>query len=88
MLKYAAALALTLAAVPAFAQVGATQSPPAPNAGSVAPQPVDSVPPGSLTSGPAQSPNVGPVVGAGGTSPMTAPSPGAAMSTTVPVAPR
>ena len=81
MLKYAA-LALALSAAPAFAQTGATQSPPAPNASSFAPQPVDSVPAGGLTAGPAQSPQVGPVLGSGVPAPVVVvPVPGPAMST-------
>jgi len=52
MTKFIPALALLLAATPAFAQGGATQSPPAPNAASSMPEPVGSVPAGSLTSAP------------------------------------
>ena len=38
---------LVLAAGPAFAQAGSTQSPPAPNAASAGPEPTNSLPPGA-----------------------------------------
>ena len=44
MPKYAFALALILAAAPAFAQSGSTQSPPSPNAATSAPTPATSAP--------------------------------------------
>ena len=46
MTKYAFALAALFVAGPAFAQSGATQSPPAPNSSSSAPSPATSVPAG------------------------------------------
>ena len=52
MIKFIPALALLLAASTAFAQGGATQSPPAPNASTSMPEPVGSVPAGALTSAP------------------------------------
>ncbi len=47
MLKYLPVIALLVAAGPAFAQSGATQTPPAPNAGSSAPQSSNSLPAGA-----------------------------------------
>ena len=44
-------LALVLLAAPAFAQGGSTTSPSTPNAASAMPEPVGSVPAGSLTGG-------------------------------------
>ncbi len=64
MMKLVPALVILLAAAPAFAQGGASQSPPSPNAASSAPEPVNSVPPGALNmnTGNASNPNVsGPV---------------------------
>lgn len=92
MLKYATAFALIVAAAPAFAQSGATQSPPTPNAAASAPTPATSVPAGSLTANPSttQNPNVsGPLGTTGtGTTPGAAGAASGAMSTTVPTAPR
>lgn len=82
MLKFVPALALLLAASAAFAQGGASQSPPSPNAASAMPEPSNSVPPGALNmnTGSASNPNVsGPV----GTTVVT---PGAS-ATPVPAAP-
>lgn len=90
MLKYAAAAALMLAAAPAFAQSGATQSPPSPNASTSAPTPATSVPEGALTTNPGAStnPNVSGAIGGGPTVPAgslsNAPSPGTPMGNTVP----
>ncbi len=47
MLKYVSVIALMIAAGPVFAQSGATQSPPSPNAGSSAPQTSNSLPAGA-----------------------------------------
>lgn len=47
MLKYVPVIALLVAAGPAFAQSGATQTPPAPNASTSAPQTSNSLPPGA-----------------------------------------
>ncbi len=97
MLKYASAFALILAAAPAFAQSGATQSPPTPNAAASAPTPATSVPAGALTSNPSttQNPNVSGALGASSTTgsgpavtPGTAGAASGAMSNTVPAAPR
>ena len=60
MLKYATALTLLVLAGPAFAQAGATQSPPAPNASSASPIPPTSVPPGATNMPASASPNVSP----------------------------
>lgn len=60
MFKYAAILALVAAGGPAFAQAGASQSPPAPNAASAAPTPPTSEPPGATNLPPGASPNVSP----------------------------
>ena len=64
MLKYAA-LAVVLAAPAAFAQSGATQSPPAPNSASSSPTPANSAPAGTLTMSPGSTanPNVSGAVG-------------------------
>ncbi len=51
MTKFVPAFAFLLAAAPAFAQGGATTSPPAPNAASATVEPAGSVPAGSLTAG-------------------------------------
>ena len=89
MLKYLPALALLVATAPAFAQAGATQSPPSPNAGQAQPQSGNSLPAGAanMNTGSVQNPNLAGSA-LGGTS-TTAPgavtvSPGAAQSTTVP----
>ncbi len=90
MTKFVPALAMLLIAAPAFAQSGATQSPPSPNSSQSAPQPANSMPPGvsnvvpgtSLTSGPVGSTNTT-TGGPGGTVPSQ--SPGAdAFTKTVP----
>ncbi len=47
MMKFVPALALMIVAGPAFAQSGATQSPPSPLAGKSAPQTSNSLPPGA-----------------------------------------
>ena len=64
MQKLVLATVLALAAAPAFAQSGVTQSPPSPNAGNSAPEPANSVPAGALTANPnaPQNPNVSPGV--------------------------
>ena len=82
MNKLIPALSLLLLSAPAFAQSGASQSPPAPNAGQSAPQPSNSLPAGAqnLNTGSASNPNVsGPVS-------TTVVTPGAATSP-VPAAP-
>ena len=56
MLKYAAAMALALAAGPALAQ--STASPPAPQSGQSMPQPANSLPPGAANMSPSQTPYV------------------------------
>ncbi len=60
MLKYVLAIALLVAAGPVFAQSGATQSPPAPNASSSAPQTSNSLPAGSanMNTNSTQNPNL------------------------------
>lgn len=60
MLKYVSAIALLVAAGPAFAQGGATQSPPAPNASSAQPQTSNSLPPGAanMNTNSTQNPNL------------------------------
>ena len=82
MNKLVSALALLLLSAPAFAQGGASQSPPAPNGGESAPQPSNSLPAGAanLNTGSASNPNAsGPVS-------TTAVSPGA-VAAPVPAAP-
>lgn len=59
----AATLALGLAA-PAFAQSGATQSPPSPNSGASAPSPSNSAPAGSMTTDPTSPGGASPTMGA------------------------
>lgn len=75
MLKYVPVIALLVAvASPAFAQSGATQSPPAPNAGASAPQTSNSLPPGAanMNTNSTANPNLaGQAVG--GTTTQTAP---------------
>ena len=64
MSKLIAAFTLLLLSAPAFAQSGASQSPPAPNGGENAPQPSNSLPAGAanMNTGSASNPNVsGPV---------------------------
>ena len=60
MLKYVPVVALLLAAGPAFAQSGQTQSPPAPSSGQSAPQTSNSLPPGApnMNTNSTQNPNV------------------------------
>ena len=60
MTKFIPALAFLLMAAPAFAQNGATSSPPSPNSNQSAPEPANSVPAGALTANPnaPQNPNV------------------------------
>ena len=60
MLKYVVAIALLVAAGPVFAQAGATQSPPAPNAGVAQPQTSNSLPPGAanMNTNSTQNPNL------------------------------
>ena len=60
MLKYAAILVMLAAAGPAFAQAGASQSPPSPNAANSAPTPPGSEPPGATNMPASASPNVSP----------------------------
>jgi hypothetical protein len=93
MLKYVPALVLVLAAGPVFAQAGATQSPPTPNASTSQPQSSNSLPPGAanMNTGSVQNPNLaGSALGGTATTgaPVVTTSPGAAQSTTVPTPPR
>ena len=94
MRNCAYALALLVASSPAFAQAGATQSPPSPNAASASPA-CRQRPAGCDEHGPGATPSVSGAVG--GTTTTTGPTtatapitgttttPGAAMTTTVPV---
>jgi hypothetical protein len=89
MLKYVPAVALLLAAGPVFAQAGATQSPPTPNAGASMPQSANSLPAGAanMNTGSVQNPNLaGSAIGGvtTGAPAATSSGPGAATSTTVP----
>ena len=86
MRNYFFGFVLLVAASPAFAQAGATQSPPSPNAASASPTPAGSVPPGASNVAPGASPNVSGPLGSTTTTtgPTTTTSPGAAMSGTVP----
>ena len=95
MTKLIPTLAILLMAAPAFAQGGSTQSPPAPNSSSSAPQPANSLPGGTsnLNTGSAANPNPSGAVGSTNTatgqptSPVTAPpasGAGDAFSRTVP----
>ena len=89
MLKYVPALVLVLAAGPVFAQAGATQTPPTPNAGVSQPQSSNSLPPGAanMNTGSVQNPNLaGSALGGTATTggAVVTTSPGAAQSTTVP----
>ncbi len=67
MTRFVLAAALFLAAVPAFAQSGATQSPPSPNASSQGPTSANSVPAGALTANPSSASNPCPSAGVGST---------------------
>ena len=95
MTKLIPALAVMLLAAPAFAQSGATQSPPAPNSASSAPQPANSLPGGTsnLNTGSVSNPNTSGALSTTNTttgqqtSPVTAPpasGAGDAFSRTVP----
>lgn len=93
MKKLIPALALLLLSSPVLAQSGATQSPPAPNAGDSAPQPPSSIPPGAanMNTNSANNPNVSGPVGTtvvtpnAATAPMTpAPAVPPPMANTVP----
>src|SRR4051812_6210089 len=84
MLKYVPAIALLLAAGPVFAQAGATQSPPTPNAGASMPQSSNSLPAGAanMNTGSVQNPNLaGSAIGGTTTgAPVTSGGPGNATS--------
>lgn len=93
MFKYVPAVVLLLAAGPVFAQAGATQSPPSPNASSAQPQSSNSLPAGAanMNTGSVQNPNIaGSALGgtATTTAPVTSGGPGNASSATVPTPPR
>ena len=78
---------LAIAAAPAFAQSGATQSPPAPNSSSSAPTPATSAPAGALTTNPGSVSNPNVSGNLGGSASVPAPpasGPSDAMSKTVP----
>ena len=90
MLRYVPVVALLLCAGPAFAQGGASQTPPSPNAGSAQPQSNASLPAGAsnMNSGSAANPNLaGSALGGASTSApaTTSGGPGNASSMTTPV---
>lgn len=77
MNKFIPALAILLLSSPVLAQSGSTQSPPAPNSGSSAPQPANSIPPGAtnMNSGSTANPNVGGALGTTVVTPSATPAP-------------
>lgn len=75
---------LVLAAGPAFAQAGSTQSPPAPNAASAGPEPTNSLPPGAANMGASRSPNVSGNLGTTTVAPRPVPNPANPQAATVP----
>ena len=90
MFKYITAAALLIAAGPAFAQAGAGQTPPSPNAQTAQPQTMNSLPAGAanMNTNSAANPNLaGQGIGgiSTGTPATTSGGPGNASSATVPV---